>query len=108
MAGTYLHKNDTQILNNPSWRVSRTCGSCYPWVFPRVYLWVPVEDPDSCSALTQAVHKKKLSDAEHKKLLLMYHDKRFQTDDYFPIIAFNHEQLKAGTTESFLLARCRN
>ena len=38
----------------------------------------------------------------------MYHDKHFQTDDYFPIIAFNHEQLKAGTTESFLLARRRN
>ncbi|KIM46620.1 hypothetical protein M413DRAFT_55253, partial [Hebeloma cylindrosporum] len=38
----------------------------------------------------------------------MYHDKRFQTDLYFPIIAFNHEQLKAGTTGSFLLARRRN
>jgi len=38
----------------------------------------------------------------------MYHDKRFQTDDYFPIIASTHEQLKAGTTGSFLLARRRN
>ena len=35
----------------------------------------------------------------------MYHDKRFQTDLYFPMIAFNHEQLKSGITSSFLLAR---
>src|SRR5580765_1255604 len=35
----------------------------------------------------------------------MYHDKRFQTDLYFPIVAFNHEQLKAGITGSFLLAK---
>jgi len=51
VAGTHLHKNHTQILSDPSWRVSWTCGSCYPWVFPRVYSWVPVEDPDLCSAL---------------------------------------------------------
>ena len=35
----------------------------------------------------------------------MYHDKCFQTDLYFPMIAFNHEQLKAGVTGSFLLAK---
>jgi len=69
----------------------------FPWLFPY-----------GLGGLIQAVYKKKLSDAEHKKLLLMYHDKHFQTDDYFPIIAFNHEQLKAGTTGSFLLARCHN
>jgi hypothetical protein len=34
----------------------------------------------------------------------MYHDKRFQTDQYFPFIAFNHEQIKDSTTGSFLLA----
>ncbi|KZT23612.1 hypothetical protein NEOLEDRAFT_1069064, partial [Neolentinus lepideus HHB14362 ss-1] len=34
----------------------------------------------------------------------MYHDKRFQKDQYFPIIAFNHEQIKSSTTGGFLLA----
>ena len=35
----------------------------------------------------------------------MYYDKHFQTDFYFPMIAFNHEQVKAGVTGSFLLAK---
>jgi hypothetical protein len=34
----------------------------------------------------------------------MYYDKRFQTDQYFPLIAFNHEQIKDCTTGGFLLA----
>ncbi|KDR76759.1 hypothetical protein GALMADRAFT_67346, partial [Galerina marginata CBS 339.88] len=33
----------------------------------------------------------------------MYHDKRFQTDINFPFVAFSHEQIKASTTQSFLL-----
>ncbi|TFK65379.1 hypothetical protein BDN72DRAFT_732978, partial [Pluteus cervinus] len=32
----------------------------------------------------------------------MYHDKRFQTDIYFPFVAFSHEQIKAATTGGFL------
>jgi hypothetical protein len=34
----------------------------------------------------------------------MYHDKRFQTDQDFPFIAFSHEQIKTTSTQSFLLA----
>jgi hypothetical protein len=45
-----------------------------------------------------------LSDKEHKKWLLMYHDKRFQTDQDFPFIAFSHEQIKTASTQSYLLA----
>ncbi|KIM40841.1 hypothetical protein M413DRAFT_40234, partial [Hebeloma cylindrosporum] len=35
----------------------------------------------------------------------MYHDKRFQTDLYFPMIAFNHEQMKDSSTGSFLMTK---
>ena len=56
----------------------------FPWLFPYGY-----------GGIGQARLKKKISETEHKKHLLMYHDKRFQTDLYFPIVAFNHEQLKA-------------
>ena len=35
-----------------------------------------------------------LSDKEHKQHLLMYHDKRFQTDINFPFVAFSHAQMK--------------
>src|SRR6202522_3617016 len=45
-----------------------------------------------------------LSDKEHKRHLLMYHDKRFQTDINFPFVAFSHAQMKTSTTQSFLLA----
>jgi hypothetical protein len=66
----------------------------FPWLFPYGY-----------GGIGQERLKKKISEQEHKKHLLMYHDKRFQTDLYFPIVAFNHEQLKAGITGSFLLAK---
>ncbi|KAJ6549430.1 hypothetical protein DFH09DRAFT_926156, partial [Mycena vulgaris] len=45
------------------------------------------------------------SQRRHKKKLLLYHDKRFQTDVYFPIVAFNHGQIKAASTSSFLVAK---
>ena len=66
----------------------------FPWLVPYGY-----------GGTGQAHFKRKVSEAEHKKSLLMYHDKHFQTDQYFPIVAFNHEQMKAGITESFLLAK---
>ncbi|KAJ7265257.1 hypothetical protein C8J57DRAFT_1015128, partial [Mycena rebaudengoi] len=35
----------------------------------------------------------------------MYHDKRFQTHLYFPMVAFNQQQIKAGKSGSHLLAK---
>lgn len=35
----------------------------------------------------------------------MCKDKRCQLDTYFPMIAFNHEQLKAASTGSMLLEK---
>jgi hypothetical protein len=35
----------------------------------------------------------------------MYHDKHFQTDIYFFIITFNHNQIESSITGSFLLAK---
>ncbi|KAH7905263.1 hypothetical protein BJ138DRAFT_992481, partial [Hygrophoropsis aurantiaca] len=37
----------------------------------------------------------------------MYHDKRFQVDEHFPLIAFNHEQIKDSTTAGFVLTNKR-
>ncbi len=34
----------------------------------------------------------------------MYHDKRFQQDTTFSFVAFSHQQVKASTTGTFLLA----
>ncbi|KAH8103153.1 hypothetical protein BXZ70DRAFT_999293 [Cristinia sonorae] len=38
------------------------------------------------------------------KNLLMYHDKRFQLEPSFSLIAFNHDQIKKSSTGGFLLA----
>ena len=35
----------------------------------------------------------------------MYHDKHFQKDSHFPLIALNHEQIKDCTTAGFLLTK---
>ena len=69
----------------------------FPWLFPYGF-----------GGIGQACLKNKISEIEHKHQLLMYHDKRFQCDLYFPIIAFNHEQLKGGITGSFLVAKRQN
>ena len=45
-----------------------------------------------------------ISENQHKKWLLMYHDKRFQVDQDFPFIAFSHEQITTASSQSFLLA----
>jgi len=55
-------------------------------------------------ALAHEVRFKKVSDkAPRKKSLLMYHDKRFQLEPMFPLVAINHEQIKGSTTGGYLL-----
>ena len=76
-----------------------------PSIYPSMFPWL---FPYGMGGIGQKCHKSKFPEKEHKKWLLMYHDKRFQTDLYFPIIAFNHEQIKGSTTGSFLLAKRKN
>ena len=73
-----------------------------PQAYPQMFPWL---FPYGQGGIGQARLKRRLSETEHKRHLLMYHDKRFQTDLYFPIVAFNHEQLKAGITGSHLLSK---
>ena len=73
------------IWNNP-----HLYPQMFPWLFPY--------------GLGGIGTVKGISDQEHKKHLLMYHDKRFQTDPTFPFVAFSHEQIKTCTSQSFLLA----
>ena len=61
----------------------------FPWLFPYGVGGIGSTD---------------LSEAAHKHYLLMYHDKRFQTDVYFPFVAFSHAQVKSSTSGAFLLA----
>ncbi|KAJ3520205.1 hypothetical protein NMY22_g12852 [Coprinellus aureogranulatus] len=79
----------TSMYNNP-----QLYPQMFPWLFPYGY-----------GGIGQPRHAKFMSESLHKRFLLMYHDKRFQTDFYFPMIAFNHEQIKGNVTGSFLMAR---
>lgn len=68
--------------------------SLYPSMFPWLF-------PYGLGGIGTTV----LSDAAHKKWLMMYHDKWFQVDINFPFVAFSHEQVKASTTAGFLLVK---
>ena len=72
------------VWNNP-----QLYPQMFPWLFPYGLGGIGTTD---------------LSDKEHKRHLLMYHDKRFQVDINFPFVAFSHAQTKSSTTQSFLLA----
>ena len=73
------------IWNNP-----HLYPQMFPWLFPY--------------GLGGIGSVKGISEKEHKRRLLMYHDKRFQTDPTFPFVAFSHEQIKESTSQRFLLA----
>ena len=68
-----------------------------PGLYPQIFPWLFPYGMGGIGSTS-------LSDQEHKRHLLMYHDKRFQTDINFPFVAFSHAQVKASTTGGFLLA----
>ena len=84
------HSKEPQSI----WRNPKLYPQMFPWLFPY-----------GLGAIGHERQRHKLSDAEHKRHLLLYHDKRFQKDPYFPLIAFNHEQIKDSTTSGFILAK---
>jgi hypothetical protein len=47
-------KIKTQICEDSFPQMIWICRSRYPWVFSRIYPWIPAIDPDSCSALVEA------------------------------------------------------
>ena len=89
----FRHEEQPQSMyNNPQ---------AYPQMFPWLF-------PYGLGGISQPHLKFAFSSKVHKKWLLMYHNKRFQRDLYFPMIAFNHEQLKNSSTGSFLLTKRKN
>ena len=71
--------------------------SMFPWLFPYGH-----------GGLGNDRMRVSVSDSVRKRNMLMYHDKRFQLDQYFSLIAFNHQQMKSSTTGGYLLAEKRN
>jgi len=80
-----------------TWRNPKLYPMIFPWLFPY-----------GLGGIGNEIHKGLLSDAAHKKHLLMYHDKRFQRDHEFCLMSFNHEQIKNGTTGGYLMTKRKN
>ena len=76
------------IFNNPNLYLQ-----IFPWLFPYGL---------------GGIRSTSLSDKAHKQHLLMYHDKCFQKDIFFPFVAFSHQQINASTTGGLLLAKTHN
>jgi len=78
----------TSIFHNPQ---------LYPQAFPWLFLFGLV-GIGNCQNIAPIGEKLRL------KHLLLYHDKWFQTDLDFPLMAFNHRQIKSSSRGGFLLA----
>ncbi|KAF5336919.1 hypothetical protein D9611_002865 [Ephemerocybe angulata] len=76
-----------------------------PQLYPQMYPWL---FPYGIGGVGSPRLRGLISDFRQKRWMLLYHDKRFQYDSRFILIAFNHEQIKKGTTASFVLAKRRN
>jgi hypothetical protein len=72
--------------------------SAYPGMFPWLFLY-------GKGGIGHENHRNIIADKTRKRSLLLYYDKRFQTDMYFPMIAFNHEQLKSSSQGSRLIVK---
>ena len=84
------HSKEPQSI----WKNSKLYPQMFPWLFPY-----------GLGGIGHERQKHRLSDEEHKRHLLMYHDKHFQKDPHFPLIAFNHEQIKDSTKGGFIVAK---
>ena len=66
----------------------------FPWLFP-----YGLRGFENSNIITR------LSRAEHIRHLLMYTDRRFQIDEYFPLIVFNQEQIHGSNRGGYLLTK---
>jgi hypothetical protein len=73
-----------------------------PQLFPAMLPWL---FPYGLGGIGNDKIPHNISTMAHKRLLLMYHDKRFQMDPHFPLIAFNHEQIQQSTTGAYLTTK---
>ncbi|KAJ3969038.1 hypothetical protein EV361DRAFT_779802, partial [Lentinula raphanica] len=71
-----------------------------PQLYPKMFPWL---FPFGLGGLG-SYKGRAFSEKSHLKYWLLYHDKRFQQDESFPFVAFSQQQIKAGTSQAFLMA----
>jgi len=75
-----------------------------PQSYPQMFPWL---FPYRLGRIRQQIHKGVIVEDTQKRKLLLYYDKHFQSDPYFPMVAFNQSQIKSAVTGSFLMANKR-
>jgi hypothetical protein len=105
VAAKHLKEENGKVLSISH---AETPQSIYdnPQLYPMMFPWLFPYGLGGVGSVN--CEEVKISDIMHKRKLLMYHDKRFQLDPHFPLIAFNQEQIKSGTTGGYLLTERRN
>ncbi|OBZ77801.1 hypothetical protein A0H81_02179 [Grifola frondosa] len=73
----------------------------YPGMFPWLF-------PYGLGGFENVRIRTRLDRIMHVRHLLMYADRRFQTDECFPFMAFNHEQIRSSTHGGYLLTSRKN
>ncbi|KAI0038189.1 hypothetical protein FA95DRAFT_1505980, partial [Auriscalpium vulgare] len=108
-SGTQLKALALQYINSTNGLVlglghNDTPESTYdnPQLYPQAFPWL---FPYGLGGIGNENGYSKISDSARKRALLMYHDKRFQLEPLFPLIAFNHEQIKRTNTGGYLLTQ---
>ncbi|KAJ3473050.1 hypothetical protein NLI96_g13157 [Meripilus lineatus] len=79
------------IFNNPN---------LYPGMFPWLF-------PYGTGGYKNSLMQKQLGRRAHTRWLLLYHDRRFATDQYFPFIIFNHDQISAAVRGGYVVTEKR-
>ncbi|THU88173.1 hypothetical protein K435DRAFT_680319 [Dendrothele bispora CBS 962.96] len=74
-----------------------------PNLYPQIFPWL---FPYGFGGIGMTTIKN-FSEKSHKKYLLNYHDRRFQTDISFPFVAFSHEQVKSATGKGFAMVHSK-
>ena len=95
MLGIGQGKHPESLYNNPQ-------------LYPQMFLWLFPYGLGGLKNMAGIVEGEKchilVSEERRKQQLLMYHDKHFQLEPLFSLVALNHEQIKESTLAGYLLA----
>lgn len=76
-----------------------------PQLYPKMFPWLFPYGLGGLQNLRGFRRSRPVSDLMWKRHLLMFHDKRFQLDRQFALVALNHEQLKQSSTGAHLMTQ---
>lgn len=97
----HMTRDNAHALAVPHRRAADTLWHNHD-LFPNMFPWL---FPYGIGGICNADIRGAMSEHAHKRHLLMYYDKRFQIDREFALIAFNQEQILAGSTAGAFLRR---